>query len=419
MISQEVTNRFLSHNLSASLKTYPVPHFQWPRISSSAEKAVIKQLHSAISIATKSDIVRDFEDRFADLHNIPYALSYCNATSALASLFKALGFGPADEVIAPTYTFFATASPLFQTGARPVLADCTELGTIDPRDVERKITPQTKAIIVSHVWGHPCEMDTISTLCSRNGLILIEDCSHAHGATYRGQLVGTFGDAAVWSFQGKKNLTGGEAGILLTKHKDIYERSLIFGHSKRAAKELGKDHPLYHYRLTGDGSKSRPHPLGLALAHEQLKYLDEWNGRRRAHALLISEGLKDIPFLSLPIQAEAEPAWYAYVMRFCPEAAPCPTADEFVYHLHNAGLIAFDRPSSTRPLHSLPLFRNPGNLLPHLYPDCSLLYGELPHAETFFRNAIKLPVSPFADERRLLEIYIEGLRAVSEILVRG
>lgn len=129
---------------------------------------------------------------------------------------------PGDEVISPTYTFYATVTPMVFTRAKPVFADRKEDGNIDPWEIEKKITDKTKAIVVTHMWGIPCDMDTITAVAKKHNLRLLEDCSHAHGAEFDGQKVGTFGDAAAWSLQGQKTVTGGEGAILLTDDEEIH-----------------------------------------------------------------------------------------------------------------------------------------------------------------------------------------------------
>jgi dTDP-4-amino-4,6-dideoxygalactose transaminase len=114
-------------------------------------------------------------------------------------MFEGINLGRDDEIICPTYTFFATISSVVYTGAHPVFCDCDESGNITVAEIQKKITTKTKAVIVTHMWGMPCDMDKIVILCKKNNLYLLEDCSHAHGAEYMGSKVGTFGDAAAWS----------------------------------------------------------------------------------------------------------------------------------------------------------------------------------------------------------------------------
>jgi dTDP-4-amino-4,6-dideoxygalactose transaminase len=140
-------------------------------------------------------------------------------------------------------------------------------------EIEKKITDKTKAIVVTHMWGIPCDMDAITVIAKKHNLRLLEDCSHAHGAKFNEQKVGTFGDAAVWSLQGQKTVTGGEGGILLTDDGEIHTRALLLGqYNKRCKQEIPRDHPLYQYALTGFGLKLRAHPLAIAMADQQFDH---------------------------------------------------------------------------------------------------------------------------------------------------
>ena len=188
--------------------------FDWPKITHEAESAIFRQLHESVSIYNRSGIFEEFENSFSNYHGRKRGLLFNSGTSAIYAMYEGLGLEPGDEVICPTYTFFATISPLMSTGARPVFCDCREDGNINPDEIIRKITQKTRAVVVTHMWGIPCEMDTIHNICSRYGLALLEDCSHAHGASFGGQKVGTFGTAAAWSLQGQKIISGGEGGIL-------------------------------------------------------------------------------------------------------------------------------------------------------------------------------------------------------------
>ncbi len=203
------------------------PHFIWPPIDKEIDCSVIKQLHETISIYNKSGIFKEFEDAFAKYHKRKYALLCSSGTLAIHSMFVAAEFKEGDEVICPVYTFFATVTPLLFTGAKPVLCDIDENGNIDPQEIKKKITPKTKGVIITHMWGIPCKMDEIVKICKENNLLLLEDCSHAHGARYKNKIVGSFGDLAAWSLQGPKNVSGGEGRILLTNNKEFYYRALL------------------------------------------------------------------------------------------------------------------------------------------------------------------------------------------------
>ncbi len=208
--------------------TRPAPHFPWPVITASVEMAVKKQLHESVSIYDRSGIIAQFENVFAKYHRKKFSLLISSGTAAIHSMFVGAGFKPGDEIICPAYTFYATATPLFHLGAIPVLCDSDETGNIDPNKIERLITSRTKGIIVTHMWGIPCKIDEILSLCRKHNLLLFEDASHTHGAKYKNKLAGTWGDAAAWSLQGQKIITGGEGGILLTDNQEIYYKALLF-----------------------------------------------------------------------------------------------------------------------------------------------------------------------------------------------
>lgn len=393
--------------------------FVWPRVTPEMEAVVLRQLHTTLSIYDKSGVFKEFEEHFATYHGIPYALLSNSGTSAIFSMFEGIGLGPGDEVICPTYTFFATISPIVYTGAMPVFCDCGPDGNIDPAEVAHNITPRTKAIIVTHMWGIPCEMERLVALAQAHDLWLLEDCSHAHGARYRDQLTGTFGDAAAWSLQGQKVISGGEGGILLTRHADIFHRALLQGHyNKRCKQELPEAHPLRNFASTGFGLKLRAHPLAIAIAHQQFGHLDEWLAQKAVFARRVVDELRAYPFLHQPQHPDRVPSWYAYVMQYVPEEAQNVTIETFVRALHAEGLVEVDRPTATGPIHNLPLFTQTYRAMPRLYyEDRARQPGQFPCAVSFHANAIKLPVWAFLDDEWIVERYIESIRKVADAVV--
>jgi len=192
--------------------------FVWPRIDSNIRQAVLSQLDQSISIYDRSGIIKSFEDEFALYHSLTHALLCNSGTNALHSAYVAMNLHKGDEVLVPSYTFFATVTPLLWTGATPVLCDCDDYGNISIEEIKRKTNKKTRAVVVTHMWGIPCDMENIQAHCKLKKLLLLEDCSHAHGATINGKRVGAFGDLAVWSLQGQKTVTGGEGGILCTNN---------------------------------------------------------------------------------------------------------------------------------------------------------------------------------------------------------
>src|ERR1035438_7796780 len=242
--------------------------YKWPKVTIESERLVLSQLRSGeLSIYDRSGVIRDFETMFGEIHGAQYVLVTSSGTAALHSAYYAIGLGPGDEVLCSTYTFFATVMPLFQLGALPVLVDCLEDGTFDCNAAEALITDRTRAIVVTHMWGLPCDMADVVSFCERHSLALVEDCSHAHGATWNRQKVGTFGDAGAWSMQTKKIIAAGEGGATLAGSRIVYDRAQLLGHfNKRAIQEMDTAHEPYKYAATGLGLKYRAHPLGIAFA---------------------------------------------------------------------------------------------------------------------------------------------------------
>ncbi|MDQ6965820.1 MAG: DegT/DnrJ/EryC1/StrS family aminotransferase, partial [Mariprofundaceae bacterium] len=196
----------------------------WPAFSPEEIDAVSAVLASGKVNYWTGDEGRSFEREFTDYTGMPHAIALCNGTVALELALYTLGIGDGDEVIVPSRTFIATASCVVMRGARPVVVDIDPLSqNIDADCIEAAITPATRAIIAVHLGGWPCDMQRISEIAKKHGLFVIEDCAQAHGAEYRGRAVGSFGDAAAFSFcQDKIMTTGGEGGILLLRDEDAW-----------------------------------------------------------------------------------------------------------------------------------------------------------------------------------------------------
>ncbi len=172
--------------------------------------------------------VEQLEQDFASFTGAQRALAVTSGTAALICGLVGLGVGPGDEVIVPAYTWIASASAVVAAGAVPVMAEVDESLTLDPRDLEAKITPYTRAVIPVHMRGAPCRMDAILEVARRHDLAVLEDVAQADGASYLGRRLGTWGDAGAYSLQFNKIITSGEGGILVTSRQDVYERAVMF-----------------------------------------------------------------------------------------------------------------------------------------------------------------------------------------------
>jgi|CXWL01.1.fsa_nt_gi dTDP-4-amino-4,6-dideoxygalactose transaminase len=392
------------------------PHYIWPALSEETTVEVLKQLKESISLYDRSGIIERLETRLSHYHQAKHALLTSSGTAALHSVFVAAGLQSGDEVICPAYTFFATITPLFFTGAIPVLADCREDGNIDPDDIERRITKNTRAIVVTHMWGLPCAMDRVVEIAQSHNLLLLEDASHAHGATYKGKKVGTFGHASAFSLQAQKTLTGGEGGFLLTDIDEMFYRALLLGHyNKRCKSEIPKVHPLYQYATTGMGLKLRIHPVAAAIANQQFDNLEKVLSARRNIARMMCVEFAKLPGIEVPsIPTSIEPSWYAFIMQYKAEELDGLPIHRFYEALLAEGCQELDRPGSTCPLNYHPLFQNPEMLFPHYRGRISYRKGDFPVAEKFHESTLKLPVWHNSNDEEIVRLYIKAFRKVIE-----
>lgn len=237
----------------------------WPRIA-----------RGKTTIGDGSGIIKKFESAFKAMTGSEYALAMNNGTATLHSAYVAVGVGPGDEVIVPAYTWHATATPVLQCNATPVFCDMDPRTlTADPDDIERRITPRTKAICVVHVWGNPAEMDRICEIAKRHKIAVVEDSSHAHGAVYKGKAVGTWGSVGCFSLNSKKAVDGGEGGVAVTDDPRLFDRMLILGHFGRIHK--GQAAGTFNIGDMSMGLKYRPHICAMHLAMGSLARLAALN----------------------------------------------------------------------------------------------------------------------------------------------
>lgn len=391
-------------------------HFVWPPITNKTREIVLQQLDDSISIYNRSGIIEKLENQFCDYHEKRYSLLTNSGTTALLSMFVGADLKEGDEIICPAYTFYATISPIFFTGAVPVLAECGKDGNIDPVSVEEKITDKTKAIIVTHMWGMPCKMQELTEIAEKYGLLLFEDVSHAHGATYNGRKVGSFGHASAFSLQGQKTVTGGEGGILLTDIDEIFYRALLLGHyNKRCKAEIPKEFSLSDFAVTGMGLKLRIHPIAAAIASQQFNELETVLVGRQKFAELLSKDLGQLPGINVPeIPDNIRHTWYAFMMQYDSQKLDGLSIDRFYEAVLAEGCKELDRPGSTCPLNYHPLFQNPGALFPKYLKKVSYQKGEFPVAEKFHENSLKLPVWHDPIDEEIVKLYIQAFTKVVE-----
>jgi len=357
-------------------------------------------------------LIAEVENAFRDSLGFQHVAATNSGTSALYAAYFAVGLEPGDEVIVPAYTFFATAMPLFRLGCVPVLADCGVNGNIDPADIERRITSRTKAIVVTHMWGIPCDMDRITAIARRHNLRLVEDASHAHGASLHGRVVGSFGDAAGWSLGAKKIVTGGQGGMIATQDHDLLQRALLLTRANDKSHDNAIDGTQYTpYAVTGVGMNMRMHPFSAAVLIPQLEGLADQILQRQESVDVFLEELGEDPRLSPPqVPLGAKSAWYALPMRFDASIAAM-SRDEFVEALVDEGALDVDIPGSTRPLQDFPAFSGRPAAFPGA-PQAPYEPGDHPESEAFQASIVKYPSWYGPRAKDFASVYARATRRV-------
>jgi len=277
------------------------------------EKAVIDVLRSRW--LTMGTVTQEFEKEFAAMHGVKHAFAVSNATVALHLACLGLGIGPGDEVIVPSLTFVATSNAVLYTGAQVRFADINGPDdlTISAEDIERKITPQVRAMIVMHYAGYPCEMDAIRKVAQKYHLALIEDAAHSPGASYRSVPLGAWGDVGCFSFFSNKNLSTGEGGMLVTNRDDVAERvTKLRSHGMTTLTWDRHQGHAYSYDVVDLGFNYRIDEIRAALGRVQLKKLLKNNACRGEITRRYWNGLKGTG-VGLPFQEkEGQPAYHIF-----------------------------------------------------------------------------------------------------------
>lgn len=416
-----MSNQLAIHGGQPTIKVEDA-RFIWPIITEELKNAVIDQLYTDISIYDKSGVIDKFESEFASYHSRKYALLANSGTSAIFSMFEAINLQPGDEVLCPVYTFHASVSPLIYTGAVPVFCDSDNQGNISLASIREKYSDRVKAVVVTHMWGIPAkDIAAIKSFCDEHAIWLLEDCSHAHGASINGKKVGSFGHMSSWSLQGQKIITGGEGGIMLTDDRKLYERALLQGHyNKRPKQEIDPSSPMRKYFLTGMGLKLRSHPLAVALALQQFRHLDEFIHQKQVYAQWFHDSFSGYPFLLTPeVNDNTQNSWYAFNLKYDASKAYGVTREQFVEALVAEGLVEADIPGSTGLINELPLFLTPNEIMPRLYKQPLPLQNPFPAAQDVYNSIIKLPVWAYVQDKLVVQAYIDGVRKVADYIVQN
>ncbi|MDC9582844.1 aminotransferase class V-fold PLP-dependent enzyme [Xenorhabdus sp. PR6a] len=389
--------------------------FSHPKISDEIKSSVQSQLLEDISIYDNGGIYERLEGEFKKKFSVENAIAVNSGTTALFSMFYGAGISKGDEVIVPGYTFFATCAPLHQLGAELKFADCGDNGNVDPKAVEALITTKTKAVVITHMWGIPCDMDELMDICIRHNLLLLEDSSHAHGATWDGKMIGSFSDGSAWSFQGKKILTSGEGGFFATKHRRMYERAVLVGHFNKRAKKEVHNEDLKDFAITGTGLNLRMHPLGAAVVMPQMAHFDQMMKEKRETALLMKKGIEAIDGLKVVrIPEKADPAWYVLPVMF-DENKFTVGLHKFVEKLNELGAVEADIPGSTCPLNGYFLFHSPHKISQDYAEKVRVEKKNFENGIKFHNSMFKLDVWYGEERFNFIDNYLSIINSVAEL----
>jgi len=325
--------------------------------------------------------VGEFEERFAAWVGAKYAVSFSSGTAALHATAFVAGLTPGDEAVTTPMTFCATANCVLYQGATPVFADVSrDTLNLDPKEVARKITPRTKAIIAVDYAGHPADLSALRELSTKHGLVLIEDACHSLGAEYMGRRVGGIADMTAFSFHPVKHLTTGEGGMVTTNDAKVAETLQRFrNHGISSDARQRQQSGQWFYEMVLLGFNYRLTDIACALGISQLEKLEGNLARRRAIASRYTRAFRELPAITVPaVRDDVVPAWHLYPIRL------------------NLEVLSADRTQIFRALRAENLGVNvhyvPVNQHPYYRERFGYQGGETPLAESAYERLISLPM---------------------------
>lgn len=324
-----------------------IPAAPWPFFSDDDILAVTDVLRSGKVNYWTGDICRSFEREYAAYVGVKHAVAVANGTVALELALHALDIGVGDEVITTSRTYIASASCAVMRGAFPVIVDVDRASqNIAPEAIRAAITPCTKAIIVVHLAGWPCDMDAIMAIADEFGLKVIEDCAQAHGATYKGRQVGSIGHAGAFSFcQDKIMSTGGEGGMMTTNDEDVWKKAWAYKDIGRSYDAVyNRDHPPgFRWMTESFGTNWRLTEMQAAIGRLQLEKLNGWIEKRREYAAMLTQAFLRIPAVRVTLPpSDVGHAYYKYYVFVEPDRLlPDWSRDRIIAELTVLGVPCF------------------------------------------------------------------------------
>jgi perosamine synthetase len=354
------------------------------------EALVIAALRSGCLSRNGGTMVKGLERNFAEALGVTHAIACSSGTACIHLALAALDLEPGDEVIVPPITDIGSILPILWQNAIPVFADVDALTMVlDPNEVEKRITPRTRAVIAVHLAGMPCPMDELLSICKQHGIPLIEDCSQAYWAEYKGKLVGSMGDIGCFSLQQSKHMSCGEGGLMVTSNEAYARHSLLFSDKAwpRESTSLGSARFLFlsqNYRMS---------ELAGAVAWAQLKKVKDTVTRRRARAVELSQLISGLEGVAVPhVYADTNPAYWLYMLRITESSQT--SAKDFGDALVAEGVPAWVR-YIVDPLYLSPIFTTPQTYGTSGYPFSQFAHqsfarGLCPQAEQALSQVIAI-----------------------------
>lgn len=346
----------------------------------------------------KPQFVDAYEAAAREFYGVPHALAINSGTGALMAAMSALGIGPGCEVIVPAFLWVATVAAVVQQNAIPVLCEVDDSLTLDPVDLERKITPRTKLIVPIHMAGAPCNLEAIQAIAQRHGIAVLEDCAQCNGGTFRGQPVGTFGQIGIFSLQLNKNMTCGEGGLLITRDPQLFERAFSV-------------HDMGMVRVNGRLATPEPHAIGWgagrrmselagALAAVQIQKLPKIVAAMRGSKQRIKAMLEGTPGLTFRRQHGAAGDTGVFLIFFLPSEAHAAEAVQRMkagglhntFHVRNYGLHIYSNIPALVGRVPLSPAGNPWNLPQNAQSKYNYDQGSCPQSDAWFGRAVLLPI---------------------------
>jgi perosamine synthetase len=379
---------------------------RWVWFSDEQRAAVVAMLENA---ERQPDAIYEenyaLERDFIAFTGAEFALAHNNGTSTIHSAYFAVGVQPGDEVLTSAHTWSFQVSQILALHGIPIFCDVDpQTGCIDPGEIEDKITQRTRCIAVVHCFGAVAPMDEVMDIARRHNLPVIEDCSHAHGATYRGRPVGTIGEIGCYSLNASKLVSGIECGVMITNREDLYNRACLLGHYERLPKlppEYRKYYdPAEDMAPTSFGFKYRANPLGAALARAQLRTYPERVAAQRRNMRALTRALEGVsPAFVPPYEAPGtERVWLNYLGRYFPEHAGGVSRELFIEALNAEGVPATRGRAGYVPVYWNPIYEEravwgPGYPFDAPYVDRHVEYphGLCPEAEALWPRQVSLP----------------------------